>query len=188
MNYRNKMQIYRTIAAMLALVLALAVAPAGAAGHDLQPPSGAVEIYQAEVVDVKDGDTFDAIIKSDLVGQVIRSLRLTDGADCPEIAQPFGRAATDRTAHLVAQGVLVEMTGRKSYNRHLVRIWLPDGRSLAAVLVAEGLAMIDPRYATGDWGAYLLDLQNTAKKLHWGQWSQPAPTPPWDYRKHRRGH
>ena len=179
MNYRKTKSNYRKTWAVLALILALIGTPAGAAEKKLQP----VEIYEATVFAIKDGDTIEVLVKSDLVGRMIRPLRLTDGADCPETSQPFGREAAERTAQLTAQGVLVEMTGRKSYNRHLARIWLPDGRSLAAVLVAEGLAMVDPRYAQK--GGYLVKLQAMAKEQQKGLWTQPAPTTPWDHRKQR---
>lgn len=188
MNCRSSMRGYRKAWLVATLIAALATPALAARCGRFDPPTDPVEVYRAKVVKQADGDTFDALIQSDLAGQVIRALRLTDGADCPEKKQPFGPEAAERAAQLMADGVLVEMTGRMSYNRHMVRVWLPDGRSLASVLVAEGLAHVDPRYAKGPWGERMLVLQQVASNLRRGLWGQPAGevVPPWKFRSKRQ--
>lgn len=67
------------------------------------------------------------------------------GVDTPEVAAQCeaerikALEASFRTAVLIAGGVTLERHGVDRYGRRLARVWLPDGRELAAVLIAEGL-------------------------------------------------
>lgn len=60
-------------------------------------------------------------------------------AECPA-ERALGLRARDRTAALTAHGVtLIEPRAGKYAGRVVARVMLPDGRDLAAVLIAEGL-------------------------------------------------
>ena len=68
------------------LVLAALAAGQIVVGSPAPPAKG----FEAEVVGVVDGDTIDV-----LVGRQKTRIRI-EGIDCPELAQPFGRAAKQR--------------------------------------------------------------------------------------------
>lgn len=90
---------------------------------------------------VIDGDTIQADL--DLGWGVCyrqASIRLAD-VNCPELGTPEGEAAAARTRELVPVGsdVMVVSHSRDKYGRVLATV-LVGGRSVAAVLVAEGHA------------------------------------------------
>lgn len=86
------------------------------------------------LVTIIDGDTFYAV---DLKG-VRRKLRLRT-VDCPEMDQRFGAEAKRYVQQLTRKKwVLVRMSGKDRYRRHLVDVKLEEG-SLATLLVQEGL-------------------------------------------------
>ena len=89
---------------------------------------------QVEVVKVVDGDTID--VKLDGKTQRIRYY----GVDTPERGQHCFREATDRNEHLVGTTVLLLPDARNQdrYQRLLRYIFLADGTSVDATLVAEG--------------------------------------------------
>src|SRR5262249_22276316 len=66
------------------------------------------------------------------------------------------------------------------FGRTVADVILPDGRSLNRELVAGGMAWWFKKYAPDD-----RDLQRAeadARQAGRGLWSQPNPTPPWDWR------
>ena len=60
-------------------------------------------------------------------------------------------------------------------------IILPDGRSLNREMVGQGMAWWYRKYAPGD--KVLAQLESQARQERRGLWSQPAPLPPWDWRR-----
>jgi len=73
---------------------------------------------------------------------------------------------------------------RDAYGRWLATLLLPSGEDLNLLLIREGLAWHyrhfypDPRYA---------QAQKNAQKQRLGLWHDPAPVPPWEWRrKHPR--
>lgn len=142
-------------------------------------------IYQGQMIEAHDGDTPRVILESPL-GDVVRWLRL-DGADCPELDQPWGKEALARTLELIeGKKLIIELTGAVTYGRPVAMVWLPDGRELSEVLVSEGLAWVDPRYAKGARGGKLKALQAQAQAARRGLWADDNPVPPWKWRKGER--
>lgn len=138
------------------------------------PPS-----FQARVTSITDGDTLTVLFNR----QQIR-IRLY-GIDCPEPGQPFHARATQRTAALAhGQLVTVKPESRDRYGRLVAWVVLPDGRSLNETLVAEGLAWHFRRYAPRD--TRLARLEQSARDARRGLWQDPAPIPPWEWRRHSR--
>lgn len=109
------------------------------------------------VVEVHDGDT--ATFDRDLGENVWRRGRRyrLAGASCPELTiqsgpekgqpNPRGVAARDRARELMPVGAQVltrtiktPRDARETLGRYVVDVELPDGRSLAEVLIAEGHA------------------------------------------------
>lgn len=70
------------------------------------------------------------------------------------------------------------------YGRVVGEVLLPDGRSLNRELVRAGLAWWYRQYAPTD--TLLAQLEAEARAAHQGLWSDPAPVPPWAWRKQRR--
>lgn len=168
---------------LVILTIALLATPPSA-GDCGRPAKG--ERLAATLDRIIDGDTVAVRLRSSACGVVIRRLRLADGLDCPEKRQPWGLAATLRTAELLSGEFIVEYSGKSTYDRAVARIWLPDGRRLAEVLCREGLAWTDPRYAKGPWGKRLTRAMEAARKAKLGLWADPDPIPPRQWRKGRR--
>ena len=110
-----------------------------------------------------------------------RPLRLV-GIDTPELArdgrpdEPLARAARDRLRELVRGagmrlGLHHDHERQDRYGRLLAHAYLPDGRSVAAVLLAEGLAtqlVVPPNDRS--WTC-LRTAEREARALHRGVWA-----------------
>jgi endonuclease YncB( thermonuclease family) len=128
-----------------------------------------------KVVRVLDGDTFE-VRRPD--GQTL-TVRLF-GVDAPESDQPFGAEATQAAQRYVG-GARVRLTVRETgaYGRTIGRLHI-QGRSLAQLLVRDGLAWHSDRYAPNE--TTLARLERRARNANRGLWSQRGPVPPWDWR------
>jgi micrococcal nuclease len=139
------------------------------------PPRGR---FEGEVVKVVDGDTIDVMHD----GAAVR-VRLA-GIDCPEKAQPFGKKAKLRAAELAAGRVVrVDVATEDRYGRAIGVVTLPDGGSLNELLVRDGLAWWYRHYSKDE---RLGALEDEARAARRGLWSEPSPTPPWEWRRQRR--
>ena len=133
----------RVILILIAFLLFILAAVANAAGTD-----GAS--YPARVVRVLDGDTFAAVVRIWPNVQADVSVRVR-GIDTPE-SGPRARCDSERlradsakvrVIGLLPAGSEIRLTnvGQDKYaGRVVARVVLPDGRSLADVLIEEGLA------------------------------------------------
>lgn len=135
---------------------------------------------------VYDGDTYGLVMDSSLT-----NCRLVN-VDAPELAQPFGREATDSVAALMeGREVWVQIKARDYYGRPLVRVKVEaqvdtlDTRllSLDSLMVAKGWAW---HYAFYSDNLYLGLLQEEARKSKLGLWRCENYLEPWVYRKLRR--
>lgn len=139
---------------------------------------GWTNAFTGEVVGVIDGDTFD--IQHE---EVIERIRL-NGIDAPEKGQEFsGRARKFLEALTIRQHVTVETKGHDKYGRTIGDVFLSDGRNISKELVMAGLAWWYCRYSSD---ALLQQVQENAREAKLGIWSDPAPIPPWVYRKFQR--
>ena len=129
-----------------------------ASGDARRPPSEAVltklplpsgvqlaDLQEARLVDVIDGDTIDVTI----AGRLIRVRYF--GVDTPERGERCYREAKDRSETLLDDGVLLLADARDGdrFGRSLRYVFLTDGVSVDATLVAEGFALAwrqDGRY------------------------------------------
>ena len=136
--------------------------------------------FTGPVVSVLDGDTIEV-----LHNQHPEGIRLS-GIDCPEKGQAFGTRATQATSDLAfGKQVMVLMHGYDKYKRTLADVLLPDGMNLNQELVRRGWCWWYRKYAPGD--SELEQLERVAREAKKGLWVDPAPIPPWVYRKARRG-
>lgn len=103
-----------------------------------------VSIHTATVASLRDGDTLNldsAIMGSDAVR--------IENIDTPEVKSAqcnreklLGREAKGYARALVeGQSVTITTTGRKSYDRIVGRVTLPDGRDFGQVMIEAGYAV-----------------------------------------------
>lgn len=154
--------------ACLLLTLWAAIAPAAA------------ETMGGVVIVVIDGDTL--LFKPDHYGAASRAflkLRLAD-IDAPEQNQPHGVAATRALKSLVLnQRVEVNTVATDTYGRKIARVH-KGALQINAEMVRLGFAWTSTRYRRN---AALKDAQHAARRARRGLWQDPAPTPPWVWRR-----
>jgi endonuclease YncB( thermonuclease family) len=131
------------------------------------------------VVGVHDGDTITVLDPSRQQTRV-----RVEGIDCPELHQAFGRRAKQFSSDMVfGKQVTVQGTKRDQYGRLIGRV-IVDGRDLSLELLRAGMAWHFVRYSSDQ---SLAAAEAGARAAKRGLWADPAPIPPWDYRKeHRR--
>lgn len=131
-----------------------------------------------KVIAVKDGDTIEILYN----GKPL-TIRLAH-IDCPEIrkGQPFGRAAKQFVSdHCFGQQVTIENDNEYDRNKRLIGVVMNQkGENLNKALVRAGLAWHYKKYSTDNEYA---SLEIAARRQRIGLWSDPAPTPPWVWRK-----
>jgi hypothetical protein len=76
-------------------------------------------------------------------------------------------------------------TYHDKYGRTITDVLLPDGTNVNHALLKEGWCWWYRKYAPGD--AVLEGLEKDARDARKGLWADPAPIPPWVYRKAKRG-
>lgn len=128
---------------------------------------------------VHDGDTV-TILEA---GKREVRVRLVE-IDAPEKAQAFGDAAREHLAALVF-GKFVEVRGtdHDPYDRLLAHIYV-DGVWVNRQMVVDGFAWQFDRYSTS---SELAEAERSARHAHRGLWRDRHPTPPWEWRRERRG-
>jgi micrococcal nuclease len=174
---------------MKAVLLLLCLALAGCSSANSAPwvpaatpfnsPLPPADARQAVVVRVVDGDT----LVGRLPGQSSVRVRVV-GVDTPETVKPntavacFGPVASSYAKHLLTGAhVLVsyEPGGRTDrYGRQLWDVWLPDGRFLAGLLVADGLGRAYPFPPQTQYAPLLRSLQTQAQAARRGIWGPPC--------------
>lgn len=133
---------------------------------------------EGRVVGVHDGDTLTV-----LLGRTPQRVRLVD-IDAPELRQPFGTRARQALAELCfGQLATLEPRGIDRYQRMLARVRC-GGREANSELVRSGYAWTFTRYAAPD--SPLHGIERKARAARRGLWVDPAPIPPWDWRRIRR--
>jgi endonuclease YncB( thermonuclease family) len=160
------------VLALLAIVSAAAGVPYLIASEDARRPPleehpttlGLPQGYtldslqEVEVEEVIDGDTIDVLID----GLVTRVRYF--GIDTPERGRACYREATDRNESLVGDMVLLLPDARTEddFGRLLRYVFLPDGTSVDATLVAEGFAEAWTR--DGRYRDEIVALEEEARK------------------------
>jgi micrococcal nuclease len=105
-----------------------------------------------------------------------------DGIDAPDKGQPFAlRAKQFVSALALNQEVVITVRQVDRYGRIIGTVELPDGRILNHALIQEGLAWWFPELAPDDTELSLLQLEAQGKRRN--IWSEPSPTPPWEFRR-----
>ena len=155
--------------------------PSAAVERDVatRSPAPPPDALTATVVRVVDGDTLIARLAH---GPATR-VRII-GVDTPETVKPhtpvacFGEVASSYSKHLLAGTAITVayepggMTDR--YGRTLWDVWLPDGRLLAGLLVADGLGRAYPYAPQVRYAPLLATLQSEARTAGRGLWGAPC--------------
>jgi micrococcal nuclease len=130
------------------------------------------------VVGVHDGDTVTCLDENNQQ----QKIRLAE-IDAPEIGQDYGKAAREALAGMVF-GKTVEVIddGRDRYGRWIGHL-VVDGTDVNRQMVATGNAW---HYAAYSSDQSLAAVQSQAQSQRIGLWSQPDPTPPWEFRKNQK--
>jgi micrococcal nuclease len=133
--------------------------------------------YPARVVGITDGDTLTVLTAEKR--QV--KIRLAS-IDAPESGQDFGTRAKQLASSMTfGKPVTVIERDTDRYGRTIADILLPDGRSLNRAMIGQGMAWWYRKYAPGE--KVLTQIEDQARQERRGLRSQPAPLPPWDWRK-----
>jgi micrococcal nuclease len=132
----------------------------------------------ARVVSVHDGDTLTVLMDRKQV-----KVRLTD-IDAPELGQPFGKNSRQSLSELCfGKTASLDVRGQDRYKRTIARVTC-DGLDANAEQVRRGYAWTYIRYAPK--GSPLHAIQVAARSEQRGLWADPAPVPPWDWRRNGR--
>jgi endonuclease YncB( thermonuclease family) len=103
------------------------------------------------------------------------------GIDAPERAQPFGREAADFASRtLLNKRVAIARRGVDRHDRVVAAIAV-DGRDFAELLVGQGYAWHDTRFAPRD--LHLAMAERAARDARRGLWAASSPQAPWDFRR-----
>jgi len=135
-------------------------------------------VVSAPVISVHDGDTLTVLIDHHPL-----RVRLTD-IDAPELRQSFGTRSRQSLSDLCfGKSAALDVRSHDRYGRTLAQVTCA-GTDANAEQVRRGYAWIFTRYARADSPLYT--LQSEARAAHRGLWSDPAPTPPWHWRRKGR--
>ncbi|RMF91140.1 MAG: nuclease [Nitrospinota bacterium] len=144
----------------------------------LSPSLSAPTSFSGRAVGITDGDTLQVLYRGKAV-----TVRLA-GIDCPERRQPYGKKAKQFTANLIFNRIVtVQVQGIGRYGRLIGQVRLPDGRNVNQELVKAGYAWWYRRYSNDP---ILQQLELEARLARRGLWADPAPIPPWEYRRQER--
>jgi micrococcal nuclease len=137
--------------------------------------------FRGDVVGVADGDTIS--VQHD---GVVDKVRLSS-IDCPEKKQAFGNQAKQAVSKFCFRKQVAVRGESKDRNGRLIgTVTLADGTNLNEYLVGHGLAWWFKKYAPDDKVLQSLELAAREKKI--GLWRDTNPTPPWEFRAHKRQH
>ena len=141
------------------------------------------DTLMGRVVRVTDGDTIVVLDSADAQHKI----RLT-GIDAPERKQAFGTKSKDHLSDEVAgKFVVIEYSKRDYYERILGKVLLNE-EDMNLEQIRAGLAWHYKKYqkeqSPGDRQLYST-MEVEAREAKRGLWHDPAPVPPWEYRKRK---
>jgi endonuclease YncB( thermonuclease family) len=138
---------------------------------------GAAAALAGEVISIADGDTLTILDRSTRTTHKIRLAHI----DAPEKTQAFGsRAKQALSAICFGKQARVSVLETDRYGRN-VGVVSCDGVAANRKMVADGMAWVYRKYAPNERELLSLEAQARTEKL--GLWSEPNPTPPWDFRR-----
>jgi len=135
-------------------------------------------LFLATVIGMSDGDTL-TVLKENKQQVKIRLAEI----DAPEKRQPFGAKSKQSLSDLCfGKKAEIKPRVKDRYGRTVARVSC-DGVDANAEQVNRGMAWVYRQYAK-DHNLFI--LQHEARRFKRGLWSEPSPTPPWEWRKKLR--
>ncbi|MCM2316462.1 MAG: thermonuclease family protein [Thermoanaerobaculia bacterium] len=176
------------------LVALLALACIACGTPERRPPAheSPRASFRGTVVGISDGDTLTVLDAE----RVEHRVRLA-GIDAPERGQPFSRNAKESLSAIALGKIAdVEWSTRDRYGRVVGKVMLPDPEcptrdcpntfDAGVGQLTRGSAWWYRRYAgeqsPAERRAYEI-AEHEARSRRLGVWSEPAPIPPWDWRR-----
>lgn len=146
--------------------------------------SSLAETLSGEVVGITDGDTITVLDAE----RKPHKIRLA-GIDAPESSQPFGQRSKQSLSDLAyRQRAQVEWDKTDRYGRIIGKVLVGD-LDVCLEQIRRGLAWHYKKYEDEqpleDRQSYA-NAEEGARKAKVGLWGDPAPIPPWDWRKVKR--
>ena len=139
--------------------------------------------FSGKVVAVKDGDTVEVLRN----GVGVR-VRMT-GIDAPEKRQAYGDASKRHLGDAVfGRVVRIEERGTDRYQRVLGRVLL-GGEDINLRQIRDGYAWHYAQYSKNQpapEAERYAAVERLARQERRGLWREPAPVPPWEFRRKRR--
>lgn len=136
---------------------------------------------ESRIVGVTDGATI-TLLDAERRQHKIR----LDGIDAPELGRPFGRAAKQHMADLVANREAVAKCHKTDrYGRNVCRV-LVDGADPGLEQIRAGMAWYFRRYANKlprDRRERYSGAEAQVREARHGLWADAEPVPPWEWRK-----
>eukprot|EP00181_Compsopogon_caeruleus_P006711 CAMPEP_0184678516 /NCGR_PEP_ID=MMETSP0312-20130426/1271_1 /TAXON_ID=31354 /ORGANISM="Compsopogon coeruleus, Strain SAG 36.94" /LENGTH=255 /DNA_ID=CAMNT_0027127323 /DNA_START=83 /DNA_END=850 /DNA_ORIENTATION=+ len=107
------------------------------------------------------------------------------GIDAPEASQSFGVVAANYTRALCGdRNVTLRIYTTDQYGRTVADVLTDEGKLLQHELLRAGMVW---HYGRHDKRPDFHELEEEARRLRKGLWSEDNPIPPWDYRRKNRG-
>lgn len=136
--------------------------------------SASAACYAQKVVAIADGDTLTVLLDQRQV-----KIRLAN-IDAPEKAQPFGQRSKESLSELCfRKDASYQVQDIDRYGR-TVAVVTCAGIEANKAQVERGMAWVYPKY---NKDPSLPDMQEAARAAGAGLWRDPAPIPPWDFRR-----
>lgn len=137
-----------------------------------------VFFLDGRVIKVHDGDTITVFYQL----QPVR-IRLW-GIDAPELKQEDGTESASALRKLIfGKKILIEPKDKDRYGRLVAVIYVYDTLNVNKWLVKEGWAWVYRRYNKDPkW----LELEQQAREMRLGLWSDDPNMPPWEWRFQNR--
>jgi len=141
----------------------------------------ASEVITGKVVSIADGDTLTILDVNHQQHRIrfaqIDAQETYHGKDKP--AQPFGERSKQSASEMsFGKEARAECSQADRYGRSVCTIFI-DGQDLNLEQVRRGMAMVYRQYAHSP---EYFKAEEDAKRMHLGLWSDPNPTPPWNWR------
>ena len=132
-----------------------------------------------KIIEVYDGDTA-TLLTADNVKYRVRFF----GIDAPEAAQKFGIDSRDALRDkILGKEVVVRVAATDRYGRAVGKVLL-GGRYINREMAEEGMAWYYRDYAVGEYD--LDEAESNARRSRRGLWKDPAPQPPWEWRREHK--
>lgn len=127
-----------------------------------------------KVIGIADGDTLTLLVR----GKPLK-IRLAN-IDAPESKQPWGMRAKQHLSVLCyGKDATYRAVDTDRYRRTVALVYC-GGIEANRAQVEHGMAWVSDRH---NRDPSLLQLQEDAREMKRGLWSDPSPVPPWKWRK-----